>query len=229
MNTVSPMETAAPLEMPHGRGTRLVVGLFPRQARGLVLQLREDWRTHYMDWTQPGFRAIVAHRFGSWVQAESGRGFVRGPLKWLLRRMHLSMFRYVRNQYGIELPATAIVGRRVLIGHQSGIVIHESAAIGDDCVIRQNVTIGALNGERGDESPVIGKRVELGAGATIIGPVTIGDGARIGPHSVVMTDVPAGATVFVNPPRMISLRSVTPASGEAAAPVRTSQAAGAAR
>ena len=183
MNIVSPLETGTPLTMPHGRGARLVISLFPRQLQGLVLQLREDWRTHYFDWTQPGFRAVAAHRFGSWVDAESGKGLVRGPIRSILRRLHLTMFRYVRNHYGIELPVTAIVGRRV----------------------------------------------ELGAGATILGPVTIGDGARIGPHSVVMTDVPPGATVFVNPPRMISLRSVAPANTVASAPALESQAAGAAR
>jgi len=228
MNIVSPLETGTPLTMPHGRGARLVISLFPRQLQGLVLQLREDWRTHYFDWTQPGFRAVAAHRFGSWVDAESGKGLVRGPIRSILRRLHLTMFRYVRNHYGIELPVTAIVGRRVLVGHQSGIVIHPHATIGDDCIIRQNVTIGALNTER-DEAPVVGRRVELGAGATILGPVTIGDGARIGPHSVVMTDVPPGATVFVNPPRMISFRSVAPANTVASAPALESQAAGAAR
>jgi serine O-acetyltransferase len=75
--------------------------------------------------------------------------------------------------------------------------------IGDDCVIRQNATIGALGGERPLEAPRLGRGVQVGVGAVILGPVTIGDGARIGPNAVVMTDVPAGATVFVNPPRMM--------------------------
>ena len=214
--------------MPHSRGARLVVRVFPPQFRGLVLQLREDWRTHYLDWTLPGFRAVAVHRFGKWVQAESGRGIVRGPFKYLARRLHLAMFRYVRNQYGIELPVTATVGRRVLIGHQSGIVIHTNATIGDDCIIRQNVTIGALNMQR-DEPPTVGSHVEFGAGCSIIGGITIGDGARIGPHSVVMTDVPPGAMVFVNPARVVSLRSIVPAKGPAAAPSRGSRPAAAAR
>src|SRR3954447_22800703 len=123
MNIVSPLETGTSLTLPHSRGARLIVGLVPRQFQRLVLQLREDRRTHFLDGTQPGFRAVAAHRIGNWVREESGRGVVRGPVKWVLARLALSMFRYVRNHYGIELPHTAIVGRRVLIGHQSGIVI----------------------------------------------------------------------------------------------------------
>ena len=214
--------------MPHSRGARFVVGLVPSQMRGLVLQLREDWRAHYQDWTLPGFRAVAAYRFGKWVEAESGRGVVRGPIKYLARRVHLAMFRYVRNQYGIELPLTANVGRRVLFGHQSGIVIHTHATIGDDCIIRQNVTIGALNSQR-DEAPTVGSRVELGAGCSIIGGITIGDGSRIGPHSVVMTDVPPGAMVFVNPARVVALRAVTPAKAQVTAASRDSHPAAAAR
>ena len=215
MNTGSANATDSTL--PHGRGARLAIRLVPTQFQGLVLQLREDWRGHFRDWTLPGFRAIAVYRFGKWVQAESGHGIVRGPFAFLARRLHLSMFRYVRNQYGIELPGTATVGRRVLIGHQSGIVIHPYATIGDDCVIRQNVTIGALTMLR-EEAPTIGNRVELGAGSTILGPVTIGDGARIGPHSVVMTDIPAGAMVFVNPPRVVVPRAGSPANGPTAVP-----------
>ncbi len=190
------------------------------------MQLREDWKSHYSDWTLPGFRGVAVHRVGAWVEQESGRGLMRGPIRIVLRRLHLMMYRYVRNQYGIELPHTVVLGRRVVLGHQSGIVIHPYATIGDDCVIRQNVTIGALNAERVEEAPVIGRGVELGAGAAILGRVTIGDGSRIGPHSVVMTDVPPGSTVFVNPPRMISLR---PAPASPVNTAREAQTAGAAR
>jgi serine acetyltransferase len=193
--------------MPRGRAIGLVMLFVPRRLQMLVLQLREDWGCHERDWTLPGFRAVAVHRIGSWVRHESGHGLVRGPIRIALSRLHTIMYRYVRNRYGIELPHTVILGRRVIVGHQNGIVIHPYATIGDDCVIRQNVTIGALNLERVKEAPVIGRRVELGAGATILGSVTIGDGSRIGPHSVVMTDVPPGSTVFVNPPRMITLKS----------------------
>ena len=116
----------------------------------------------------------------------------------------------------------------MLIGHQSGIVIHTNATIGDDCIIRQNVTIGAVNVER-NQAPTVGCHVELGAGCSILGGITVGDGARIGPHSVVMTDVPPGAMVFVNPPRVVSLRGLAPAKSAGAAPSRGSRPAAAAR
>jgi serine O-acetyltransferase len=221
------MDSDALLALPRGRTMNLVIAFVPRRLRPLVMQIREDWKSHYSDWTLPGFRAVAVHRIGTWVERESGHGLVRGPIKLLARRMHVMMFRYVRNQYGIELPHTITLGRRVILGHQSGIVIHPYATIGDDCVIRQNVTIGALNAERVGEAPVIGRRVELGAGAAILGRVTIGDGSRIGPHAVVMTDVPPGSTVFVNPPRMITLKSAAPASSVNTA--REAETAGAAR
>ena len=224
MNIALPLET----DMPNSRAGRLLVAVVPRQFQRLILQVREDWQAHYLDWTQPGFRAVATHRFGSWVQAESGKGIVRGPIKYILWRLHLAMYRYIRNHYGIELPHTTHVGRRVVIGHQSGIVIHPRATIGDECIIRQNVTIGMQSSEQ-DGAPTVGRGVELGAGCAILGSVTIGDGARIGPHAVVMTDVPPGATVFVNPPRIISLRSVAPANTSGVAPARESHTAGAAR
>ena len=115
------------------------------------------------------------------------------------------MFRYVRNHYGIELPLTASVGRRVLFGHQCGIVIHPYAIIGDECIIRHNVTIGGTTWERGRETPTLGRGVSLGCGAVILGNITIGDRATIGPNTVVMTDVPADASVFVSPPRTFTL------------------------
>jgi serine O-acetyltransferase len=226
MSIASPLDSGAPLAAPHGRKTRLIMAVVPRSLEVLALQLHEDWISHFRDSTLPGFRAVAVHRFGTWVAKESGHGFMRGPIAMALRRLHLLMFRYVRNHYGIELPHTAILGRRVVIGHQSGIVIHERARIGDDCVIRQNVTIGLLNAER-DEPPTIGRGVEIGAGAAILGDITIGDGARIGPHSVVMTDVPPGSTVFVAAPRMVTLKAVAPASP--ASETLESRAAGAAR
>ena len=226
MSIASPMDSDALMAVPRGPTMNFVLAFVPRRLRPLIMQLREDWKSHYSDWTLPGFRGVAVHRVGAWVEQESGRGLMRGPIRIVLRRLHLMMYRYVRNQYGIELPHTVVLGRRVVLGHQSGIVIHPYATIGDDCVIRQNVTIGALNAERVEEAPVIGRGVELGAGAAILGRVTIGDGSRIGPHSVVMTDVPPGSTVFVNPPRMISLR---PAPASPVNTAREAQTAGAAR
>jgi len=164
-------------------------------------QIHEDWDVNGRDWTQPGFRALAVHRFGVWLRlARSGN-----PVWLLLSWFHRTMFRYIRNHYAIDLHPQATVGRRILLAHPAGIVIHGSAVIGDDCVIRQNATLGALNGEggRGLEAPQLGRKVHIGCGAAVLGRVVIGDDARIGPNTVVMIDVPAGATVFASTPRMM--------------------------
>ena len=166
--------------------------------------IREDWGVHKRDWTQPGFRALAVYRFGHWLDREAGHGAIRGPVRRVLQRFHLMLFRYARNRYGIELHATTTIGRRVRFAHQSGIVISPNAKIGDDCLIRQNVTIGGPSDERWHEAPVLGRRVHVGSGAVLIGAITIGDGARIGPNAVVMMDVPPAASVFSVSPRMIT-------------------------
>lgn len=166
----------------------------------LFEQIREDWIAHGKDWTKPGFRAVAVHRFGVWRDGVRLRIF-----RAALSRLYWVLFRYVRNHYGIELHHTTTVGRRVIIGHQSGIVIHPRAEIGDDCVIRQNVTIGAASHDRWWEAPKLGHDVQVGCGAAILGKITIGDGVRIGPNTVVMTNIPSHATVFANPPRVIQM------------------------
>jgi serine O-acetyltransferase len=109
----------------------------------------------------------------------------------------------VRNNYGIELYPSCQIGRRFQIGHQNGIVIHRFATIGDDCRVRQGVTLGRGGLERTKSTegfrtsaPVLGNRVDVGVGAIIVGKVRIGDDVNIGPNAVVLTDVPTGATVM---------------------------------
>jgi serine O-acetyltransferase len=166
----------------------------------LYEQIREDLAVHYSEWDRPGFRALAVYRFGAMLKDKTG------VLWWLLSLIYRFMFRYVRNHYGIELPATTIVGRRFLIGHQHGIIIHPNAEFGDDCIIVQNVTIGNAAVGRKNSGPKFGHRVEFGAGAIILGSITVGDDVRIGPNAVVITDVPAGSRVFVDPPRMMQMR-----------------------
>jgi len=170
-------------------------------------QIREDWRAHSKDWTQPGFRAVAVYRFGVWSKQVRLR-----PVRGILYRIHRVLYRYVRNHYGIELPDTAIVGRRLRIGHQGGTIIHYNAVIGDDCLIRQNVTIGATSEETVRHAPTLGNNVQVGCGAAILGKITIGAGARIGPNAVVMTNVPAGATAFAMPARIVKARQAAAAA-----------------
>jgi serine O-acetyltransferase len=136
--------------------------------------------------TSPGVHALFWHRVASWLWR----------WEWfLLARIisHLS-----RGVTGIEIHPGAQIGRRVVIDHGMGVVIGETAVVGDDCLIYHNVTLGGKNPTRREEAtgrrhPVVGNRVTVGTGASILGPVTIGDGATIGANAVVLTDIPAGA------------------------------------
>lgn len=170
-------------------------------------QIVEDWIAHGQDWTKPGFRAVAVHRFGVWRMGIQPK-FLRAPLSVLYRML----FRKVRNTYGIELPYTTKLGRRVVIEHQSAIVIHGHCEIGDDCIIRQGVTLGNRYLEKPLEAPKLGQRVNVGAGAKIFGAVTIGDGASIGANAVVLQDVPAGATAVGIPAKVI--KTATPLVSE---------------
>jgi serine acetyltransferase/GT2 family glycosyltransferase len=173
---------------------------FARPSSDLPLwaQIYEDWVAHGRDWTLPGFRAVAVCRFGQWRMRVRSR-FLRAPLSVVYR----FMFRYVRNHYGIELPYTVALGRRVVFEHQSGIVIHGYSQIGDECVIRQGVTLGNRRANEPFAAPALLKRVNVGAGAKILGELTIGDGAQVGANAVVLEDVPAGALAVGVPARIV--------------------------
>jgi len=165
----------------------------------LAAQIREDYRVHGRDWTRPGFHAVAVHRFGVWRMRIRPK-WLRAPFSVLYR----VLFRYVRNCYGIELPYSASLGRRVIIEHQSGIVIHGSAIIGDDCILRQGVTLGNRTLEKPFEAPTLAAGVNVGAGAKILGAVRIGEHAVIGANAVVLRDVPPYALAVGVPARIIA-------------------------
>jgi serine acetyltransferase len=165
----------------------------------LRLQIREDWEAQGRDWTKPGFRAVAVHRFGNWRMGIRNK-FLRAPFSVVYRWF----YRRVRNHYGIELPYTVELGRRVIIEHCGAIVIHGNTKIGDDCILRQGVTLGMRSLDRSKEAPELGERVDVGAGAKILGKVRIGDGVQIGANAVVLRDLPAGATAAGIPARIVS-------------------------
>ncbi|NMG32212.1 serine O-acetyltransferase [Aromatoleum evansii] len=140
----------------------------------------------------PGVHALFLHRFahGAWK-----RGFY-----WVGRfTSHVS-----RLLTGIEIHPGATIGRRVFIDHGMGVVIGETAEVGDDCTIYQGVTLGGTSLYRGTKRhPTLGKGVVIGAGAKVLGGFTVGDGARVGSNAVVVKPVPAGATAVGNPARVI--------------------------
>ncbi|NES23673.1 MAG: serine acetyltransferase [Symploca sp. SIO3E6] len=165
---------------------------------GLWAQIKEDWIAHDRDWTRPGFRAVAVQRFGVW-RMQIKPLLLRAPLSILYR----ALYRKMRNNYGIELPYTTQLGRRVIIEHQSAIVIHGNSSIGDDSIIRQGVTLGNRYLDRPFDAPKLGARVNVGAGAKIFGNVSIGDDVNIGANAVVLCDVPAGATAVGIPAKVM--------------------------
>lgn len=160
-------------------------------------QIKEDWQAHGRDWTKPGFRAIAVYRFGVWRMQKPK--LLRAPLSLLYK----SLYRKMRNGYGIDLPYTVKLGRRVVIEHQNGIIIHGYSEIGDDSIIRQGVTLGNRYLDRPFDAPKLGARVNVGAGAKILGKVTLGDGASVGANAVVLNDIPAGQTAVGIPAKIL--------------------------
>lgn len=155
---------------------------------GLCALIREDWHAHGKDWTLPGFRAVAVARFGQWRMNVKPK-ILRAPFSVLYR----ILYRRVRNVYGIELPYSVQLGRNVVFEHQGAVVIHGCVSIGDGCIIRQGVTIGNRTLDKPMDAPTLSKHVNVGAGAKILGKLTIGDHAVIGANAVVLKDVPAGA------------------------------------
>jgi serine O-acetyltransferase len=139
----------------------------------------------------PGLHALQLHRLAHWLWSN---GF-----KWL-GRMSSHLGRWVT---GIEIHPGARIGRRVFIDHGMGIVIGETAEIGDDCTLYHGVTLGGTSWSKGKRHPTLERSVVIGAGAKVLGPLVVGEGARIGSNAVVMRDVPAGATAVGIPARII--------------------------
>lgn len=141
--------------------------------------------------TYPGFHAILFHRL-------SHRLWGMG-LKWLARWIsHLA-----RWLTGIEIHPGATIGRRFFIDHGMGVVIGETAEIGDDCTLYHGVTLGGTSWNKGKRHPTLMPGVVVGAGAKILGPITIGREAKIGSNAVVVRDVPDGATAVGIPARIL--------------------------
>jgi serine O-acetyltransferase len=160
-------------------------------------RVRSDWRTHNYDWSRHGFWALLVYRFGNWRYTIKNR-FLRMPLSFLYKFLKMM----ADSLCGIELPCEVVIGERFVIEHIGGIVISGDAVFGDDCVIRNGVTVGLRHRqERG--SPHIGNRVDIGAGAKLLGPIRIGDDVSIGANAVVLCDVPDGCIAVGIPARVI--------------------------
>lgn len=137
----------------------------------------------------PGFHAVAFHRLAhaAWGQNWKLTGrFISHVARWLT---------------GIEIHPAARIGRRLFVDHGMGVVIGETSEIGDDVTLYQGVVLGGISLDEGKRHPTLGNDVIVGAGAKVLGPVIVGDGARVGANAVVLKDVPAGATMVGVPAR----------------------------
>jgi serine O-acetyltransferase len=167
--------------------------------------IREDYRTHERQLTRQGLWVMVVYRFGNWRYGIRNR-FIRLPFSIFYKFLKLLS----EILTGIDLPCEAKLGRRFRIDHFGGIVISGDAVFGDDCVVRNGVTVGLRHtGQRG--APVIGNRADIGAGAKVLGAITIGDDVAIGANAVVITDVPSNS-IAVGVPAKIRPRKTQPAA-----------------
>lgn len=139
----------------------------------------------------PGLHAILWHRLS--------HSLWNLRLKWLARlSAHLA-----RWLTGIEIHPGATIGRRVFIDHGMGVVVGETAVIGDDCTLYHGVTLGGTSWQKGKRHPTLEQGVIIGAGAKVLGPITLGAGAKVGSNAVVVKDVPPGATAVGIPARIL--------------------------
>ena len=139
----------------------------------------------------PGVHALLWHRAAHWL--------------YLRRRYFLARWisQHVRKKTGIEIHPGATIGRRLVIDHGCGIVIGETAEIGDDCLLYQGVTLGGTGKDQGKRHPTLGNNVMVGSGARILGPFKVGDNARIAAGAVVLSEVPPGSTAVGVPARIV--------------------------
>jgi serine O-acetyltransferase len=171
----------------------------------LFENIREDWWTHGRQISRQGLWAMALYRYGRW----------RYAIRWRWLRMPFSILYKVLKPIsevltGIELPCEVTLGRRFRIDHFGGIIISGDAVFGDDCVIRNGVTVGLRHtGHRG--APILGNRVDIGAGAKILGAIRIGDDVLIGANAVVIGDVPSNSIAVGVPARVLPRKPEMPA------------------
>lgn len=139
----------------------------------------------------PGVHALLWHRAAHWLYLRH-RYFLA---RWISQ--------HARNTTGIEIHPGATIGRRLVIDHGMGIVIGETAEIGDDCLLYQGVTLGGTGKDQGKRHPTLGNNVMVGSGARVLGPFKVGDNARIAAGAVVLREVPPGSTAVGVPARIV--------------------------
>ncbi len=145
-----------------------------------------------------GFWALQIYRFGHLRYR-----FQWKIIRWPLAIIHIILAKFAEMLFGVTIGVSATIGKRMTIEHSGAIVVHGNAKIGDDCIIRQGVTIGNKNLENPLDAPTIGNNVNIGAGAKIIGKVSIGNNVSIGANAVVTKDIPDNSIAVGIPAKVI--------------------------
>ncbi len=160
--------------------------------------IAEDFRQYRRAMMQQGFWALAIHRYGASIRR------VKIRLAYIpLRILQHVLIKASEIVFGIYIGPNAKIGRRFIIEHFGSIIVHSEAVIGDDVRIRHEVTIGNRDASTPTAVPVIGDRVDIGAGAKILGPIRIGNDVVIGANAVVLRDVPDGALAVGVPARIV--------------------------
>ena len=197
------------MELPQGRGgsRQQNPGVFRAFAsaigrdRILLQDIREDIRTVFEKdpaarsvlevLTYPGLHALWLHRISHWLWKRNFKSAAR------------ILSHFARFLTGVEIHPGAVIGRRFFIDHGMGVVIGETAVVGDDVLLYHQVTLGGVSLEKTKRHPTLGNNVLVGMGAKILGPISIGDGTRVGANAVVNKDIPANCTVVGIPGRIV--------------------------
>ena len=169
---------------------------------GFLRLIAEDLRTHDGKFFEPGFCAIAVHRYGNWRMQIRPR-----VLRFSFSLLYRLLYNWTCWFWGIDLPYTVKLGRRVRIWHHGGSVLG-AKSIGNDVHIRQNTTMGLLSREDGKtpwKKPTIEDRVDIGAGACILGEVTVGHDSVVGANSVLVRSFPPHSTLFGVPARRVNI------------------------
>ena len=154
---------------------------------------RSFWEVFFL---YPSVKAVISHRIAHWLYKKK-RYFLA---RWVSQNS--------RRATGIEIHPAAKIGKGVFFDHGMGVVVGETAEIGDNCTIYQNVTLGGTGKDVGKRHPTIGSNVMIGAGAKVLGPFTVGDNSKIAANAVVLTEIPENSTCVGVPARVVTINNV---------------------
>jgi serine O-acetyltransferase len=166
---------------------------------GLVGEIRQDLGTYNGDFLAQGFWVMVVYRFGKWRY-----GLKASVFRKCCSLVYKLAFKLVQILTGIELPCEVKLGKNFVIDHFGGIVISGYAQFGDNCRIRNGVVVGLANVDN-PCAPIFGNNVDIGSGAKVLGPISIGDNVLIGANAVVITDIPSNS-IAVGVPAVVKPR-----------------------